>query len=98
MERLDDLQLLVHQMTTEADCRNTGVIEYVAINLILVDALGKQLADHVIDVRIGRVIGESTRIGHHTAINAGSPGLIQLRETTQLPYQTEHQLAGTAGM
>ena len=76
MERLDDLQLLVHQMTAEADCRNTGVVEDAAINLILVDTLGKQLADDVVDVRIGRILGASTRISHHTAIYAGSPGLI----------------------
>ena len=85
-------------MTTEADCRHTGVIEYVAIDLILIDSLGQQLADDIIDVRIRRIISKSTGIGHHTAINAGCPGLIQLRETTQLPYQSEHQFAGTAGM
>ena len=98
MKRLDDLQLLVHQMTTEADSRHTGIIEYVAIDLILVDALGQELADDVIDVRTRRIISKSTGIGHHAAVNAGSPGLVQLREAAQLPYQPEHQLAGTAGM
>ena len=98
MKALYDLQLFIHQIATEPDCRNAGIIEDIAVNLILVDVLGKQQTDDVIDIRLGRIVSETTRIGHHTAINAGSPCLIHLRETSQLPDYTEYQVAGTAGM
>ena len=45
MKSLYYLQLFIHQIATEPDCRNAGIIEDIAVNLILVDVLGKQQAD-----------------------------------------------------
>jgi hypothetical protein len=98
MKSLYYLQLFIHQIATEPDCRNAGIIEDITVNLILVDVLGKQQADDIIDIRLGRIIGETARIGHHAAIDTGSPSLIHLWKTSQLPDYTEYQVAGTAGM
>ena len=50
MKALYYLQLFIHQIATEPDCRNAGIIEDIAVNRILVDVLGKQQADDVIAV------------------------------------------------
>ena len=39
----------------------------------------------VIDIRLGRIIGETARIGHYVAIDAGRPSLIHLWKTPHFP-------------
>ena len=70
----------------------------VAIDLILVDMLGKQLADDEEYLRTTAVEGETARIGHHTTIDGDGESTSQLLEATQLPNDTEHQLAGAGSL
>ena len=65
----------------------------VAVYLVLVDALGEQLRDDVVDVTVGGVIGEAARIGHHTTVNGNGEMLAQFIEESHLPHHAEHQFA-----
>lgn len=46
MQALHHTELLAHQITAKTDGRKAAVIEYIAIDLVFIDALGKQLADN----------------------------------------------------
>ena len=70
----------------------------VAIDLVLVDVLGEQLADDEEYLRTGTIEGEATRIGHHAAIDRNGKGFAKFGKTTQLPHHAEHQLAGAGGL
>lgn len=46
MQTLHHTELLAHQIAAKTDGRKAAVIEYIAIDLVFIDALGKQLADN----------------------------------------------------
>lgn len=98
MQVLEHMEFSIHQMTTESNGIRTVIVEYLAIYLVLVDALGQQLAYYDEYRRVVGVIGKPTGIGHHATIDAGSPFLVELLKATQLPYDSEDQLTGAARM
>ena len=55
---------------------------HVAIDLVLVDALGEQFTDNEEDVGIVRIVGKTSRIGHHATVDWYSEGLLQLVEAS----------------
>ena len=69
----------------------------VAVDLVLVDALGEQLADDEKDLRTAGVVGETARIGHHAAIDGNGELLGEGGEGPHLPNEAEHEFAGAAG-
>ena len=91
-------QLLVHDIAHKADAVVRIVVIDVAIDLVLVDVLGEQLADDEEYLRTGAIEGEATRIGHHAAIDGNGKGFAKFGKTTQLPHHAEHQLAGAGGL
>ena len=64
---------------------------YFPVNIIFIDALGKQLADDKIDFPVVGIIGKATRISHHTGINTLCSCFGNFIEITHTAYQTEHQ-------
>ena len=91
-------QLLVHHIAHQADAILRVVVEHVAIDAVLVDTLGEQLADDEVDFRTRTVVGKATCIGHHTAIHRHSKRLVEHIEIAHLPSDTEHQFAGARCM
>ena len=98
MQPVYDTEALIHGIATEAYGREATIVEDIAIDLVFIYALGEQLTDYEIDGGISGVVGEAASVGHHSAIHTCSPLAIHLFETTQLPDDAEHQLAGTAHM
>ena len=70
MQILEDIQLSVHQVSTEPDGIGREIIEHLAINLVLVDFLSQQFTDNQEDRRVVGVVSETTGISHHTAVDA----------------------------
>ena len=52
MQILEDMQLSVHQVSTEPDGIGREIIEHLAINLVLVDFLSQQFTDNQEDRRV----------------------------------------------
>ena len=94
---IDDQPLVQHIAHQPQAVLGEGVVD-VAVNLVLVDALGEQLRDNEEDVGVAAVVGEAARVGHHAAVDGHGEVLAQLLEASQLPGKSENQLAGTAGL
>ena len=71
---------------------------HVAIDTILIDALGEQLADNLENLGTGAVKGKATCIGHHSTIHGYGKSLIQLGKSAHLPYNAEHQFASARSL
>ena len=76
---IDD-KLVAQHIAHEAQPVLAVVVIDVAVDLVLVDALGQQLADDEVDVWLRRVIGEAARIGHHATIHGTCEVLALLLE------------------
>ena len=92
----EDLQLLIEYIANQAHSPFTVVVEYIPVYLVLVDALGQQLADNEINFRRRAVVREATCVCHHSAIE-GDCGLFGHRiKPAQLPDDAEDKLTGAA--
>ena len=89
-----DDEALIHDEARQAQAVLREVVIDVAVNLVLVDMLGKQLRDDEVDVARVAVVCESACVGHHAAINRHGKMLRQLVETAELPDDAEDKLAG----
>ena len=89
-----DHQTIAQYMAHEAQTVLAVVMVDVAVDLILVDVLGEQLADDEEDIWVVGIEGEASRIGHHATIDGNGIVLTQTIEESQLPNNTEHEFAG----
>ena len=91
-------QLLVHDIAHQTNTVFGVVVIDIAVYAVLVDVFGEQFADDEVDLRTGAIVEESARVGHHTAIDGNGEALVETVETSQLPDDAEHELAGAAGL
>ena len=95
------MTLFIHRQTiTEHMPHHTQamlgiVMIHIAVYLILVDMLGKQLTDDIEYFRIVGIKGKTACISHHATIHGDGEMLTQFIKQSQLPDNAEHQFART---
>ena len=87
------LQLFVHDVAHEADAVDRIDIEYIAVNLVLVNAFSQQQRNDFVNFGIVRIVRKAAGVGHHAGVNAGGALTRHVVETAQLVNQTEHEFA-----
>ena len=90
----DDVQLLTHDVASETDGPRAIIMVDVAVNLILIETLREQMSDDGIDFGPRRIVGESARVGHHSAVDAGGAIATHAVVGAQLPNEVEYYFAG----
>ena len=88
-----EAQTLCQYIREEAQTVFRPRIVDIAVDLVLVNSFGEQVRDDDKYLRIVRRIGKTTRVGHHTAIDARRGIARKLIECPELKNQFEHQLA-----
>ena len=72
MKILEDVELLRHEVTTKTDGPSGIVVEHIAVDLVLVDALSEQLTDDEEYLRTCRGESEASCVCHHATVVANS--------------------------
>ena len=67
-------------------------MEHIAVDFILVDALGEEQGDDFVDFRPGGVVSKASRVRHHSCVKAYGGGFAHFLEGTQLHQDAEHGL------
>ena len=91
-------QLLIHDEAHKTKAVLGIVVVNIAIDTILVNALGEQLGDDEIYLWACGSKGEATGISHHATIDRDSKMLALTIEQTKLPHDAEDYFAGAAGL
>ena len=90
------IQFLVQHIANQTETPFAIVVIHIPEDLVFIEPFGEELTDDEIDFRTVGVIGEATRIGHHTTVDRNGYLARHLLKATQLPYHPEQQFTGTA--
>ena len=69
-------------------------MEDVAIDFVFVNSLGQEEGYYLIDFRVGRIVGEAARVGHHACVEAGGGCRGHSFESSELVDESEDNLTG----
>ena len=90
---VEETQTLSQYIREEAQTVFRPRIIDISVDLILVNSFGEQVGDDDKNLRIVRRIGKTTRVGHHTTIDARRGIARKFIESPKLENEFEHQLA-----
>ena len=66
-------------------------VEHLAVDGVLVDALGEQFADDEVDFAVVGVVGKAARVGHHAGVDAFGRFLGDVAEVSHAADQAEDE-------
>ena len=90
------IELLAHQIASEADGPRAIIVVDIAIYLVFIEPLSEQMPNNDVYFWTSGVVCEASRVGHHATIHCNSSLPTEHFETSELPNDAKHDFASAA--